>query len=293
MLALLLAGPHMGCDSISADWPTPGLASQQTLAATFGPRRQGSGDRYDFHRGADILVPKGSPVRSIAPGVVDVAGDDPDYDANTVRVMHCRDEPPPTNIENCQASFFTHYSHLSEIHVRTGQSLSVGSRIGSSGMGSSGIEHLHFELRMDEGHKADAEHPLRFLPYEDSGPPSVTIDAVDFSDPTAISVSVSAASLASELDLVRVEVELVRLDDGSLLSSQNYDYEEWNRLYADLLDDPTIENVIVDPENFNGQDPSYAVHFQFHGLSTQLARDQVRVVARATDVSGNSAEVTD
>lgn len=296
-LALLSAGLHPGCgggsDIVESDWPTPGLVSEQAVASTFGPRRQGSNDVYDFHRGLDILTPFGSPVRAIAPGLVDVAGDDPDYDEDTVRVMHCRDADPPADLEACQDSFFAHYSHLSDIHVRTGQTIAAGSRIGSSGEGSSGIAHLHFEMRAGDGNKADAEHPLRYLPYEDSGPPSVTIDAVDFTDPNAISVSVSVTTPGHELDVVRVEVELVRLDDGSLLSSQNFDYEGWNRLYGELLDDPTIEDVVVDPENFNAETAAYVVHFEFHGLSSALPRDEVRVVARVTDVRGQSAEVAD
>lgn len=293
-LALSAAGAHLGCggDPAPSDWPTPG-AAQATLSATFGPRRQGSNDLYDFHRGLDILVPFGSPVSAIAPGLVDAAGDDPNFDPNTVRVLHCLDPDPPASITSCREPMYTMYSHLSDIRVKTGQSLPFGARIGSSGRGDSGLEHLHFETRLGDGSKANAVHPLRFLPYPDSGPPSVAIDAVDFTDPGTVSVSVTASAPAGELDIVRVEVELIGLADGVVLSSQGYDYEGWNQLYAELLDDPTIANVTVDPDNFNGRDPSYSVRFDFHGMTSPLPRAEVRVVARVTDLLDQSSDAAE
>jgi murein DD-endopeptidase MepM/ murein hydrolase activator NlpD len=87
------------------------------------------------HAGVDYGAPSGTPVRTVADGVVEFAGWKNGY-GNVVGVKHDKDRS-------------TVYAHLSRIDVRTGQTINQGSRIGA--VGSTGWAtgpHLHFEFKV-------------------------------------------------------------------------------------------------------------------------------------------------
>jgi murein DD-endopeptidase MepM/ murein hydrolase activator NlpD len=87
------------------------------------------------HAGVDYAAPSGTPVRTVADGVVDFAGWKNGY-GNVVAVKHDKDRS-------------TVYAHLSRIDVRKGQAINQGSRIGA--VGSTGWAtgpHLHFEFKV-------------------------------------------------------------------------------------------------------------------------------------------------
>jgi len=87
------------------------------------------------HAGVDYGAPSGTPVRTVADGVVDFAGWKNGY-GNVVSVKHGKDRS-------------TVYAHLSRIDVRTGQAIDQGSRVGA--VGSTGWAtgpHLHFEFKV-------------------------------------------------------------------------------------------------------------------------------------------------
>jgi murein DD-endopeptidase MepM/ murein hydrolase activator NlpD len=107
-------------------WPTDGPVS-----SAFGLRRDGLDFRV--HRGIDIAVPTGTPIRAMAPGRVHFAGTLSGYGL-VVIVDHRRNTR-------------TVYAHLSEIHVVTGQQLQGTPVIGLSGAtGRVTGPHLHFEI---------------------------------------------------------------------------------------------------------------------------------------------------
>ncbi|MBT4119492.1 MAG: peptidoglycan DD-metalloendopeptidase family protein [Candidatus Peribacter sp.] len=92
------------------------------------------------HKGIDIAIPQGTPVKSAADGVVYLARD-AGMGFSYVLVGH-------------KEGYATLYGHLSEIHVATGDSVEAGQVIGKSG-GAKGTRgaglvttgaHLHFEL---------------------------------------------------------------------------------------------------------------------------------------------------
>lgn len=121
-------------------WPVDG-----SLTSPFGVvRRDGLGLRV--HRGVDIAIPVGTPVRAMAPGRVAFAGAMRGY--GLVVVMdHAR-------------GVRTVYAHLSEIHVDRGDELSGRSVIALSGSsGRSSGPHLHFEIQRRGG----AEDPVPLL----------------------------------------------------------------------------------------------------------------------------------
>jgi murein DD-endopeptidase MepM/ murein hydrolase activator NlpD len=102
-----------------------------------------------MHRGIDIAAPIGTPVVSVASGVVEVAGWNPGGYGNLVDIRH-----PDGSL--------TRYGHNDRILVRAGQYVEQGQQIAE--MGSTGFStgpHCHFEV-----HPAGqgATNPIAFLP---------------------------------------------------------------------------------------------------------------------------------
>jgi murein DD-endopeptidase MepM/ murein hydrolase activator NlpD len=91
------------------------------------------------HLGVDYAAPTGTPVRTVADGVVTFAGRQGGY-GNVVFIQH-RD------------SKVTVYAHLSRINVRNGQRVGQGDNIGAVGCtGTCTGPHLHFEYRHNGRH---------------------------------------------------------------------------------------------------------------------------------------------
>lgn len=87
----------------------------------------------DLHRGVDIAVPEGTPIRTMAPGRVRFAGSMAGF--GTVVWMDHGGE------------VLTVYAHLSELRVETGESVQDRQVIGLSGAtGDVTGPHLHFEI---------------------------------------------------------------------------------------------------------------------------------------------------
>lgn len=108
-------------------WPVDG-----TLTSPFGLRRDGLS--LGIHRGVDISVPTGTPVRAMAPGRVAFAGTMRGY-GKVITVDHA-------------GGVRTVYAHLSDIHVTAGQQLAGRPVIGLSGAtGYATGPHLHFEIQ--------------------------------------------------------------------------------------------------------------------------------------------------
>lgn len=90
---------------------------------------------WQRHRGVDYTAPSGTPVRSVADGVVEFAGVRNGY-GNVVEIRHGSERS-------------TLYAHLSRIDVRAGQRLEQGARIGTVGAtGWATGPHLHFEFKV-------------------------------------------------------------------------------------------------------------------------------------------------
>lgn len=86
------------------------------------------------HTGIDFAVPEGTPVSAVADGVVQEAGNLPDY-GNYVKLRHPWGE--------------SLYAHLSKLLVSQGEPVSAGERIALSGnSGNSTGPHLHYAMRL-------------------------------------------------------------------------------------------------------------------------------------------------
>lgn len=96
------------------------------------------------HLGVDYAAPTGTPVRTVADGVVEFAGWQNGY-GNVVFIRHT-------------GGRVTVYAHLSRMNVRQGQRVEQGQHIGAVGAtGWATGPHLHFEIR-ENGQHVD---PLR------------------------------------------------------------------------------------------------------------------------------------
>lgn len=134
LLALLISA---GC--AIPRWPVDG-----TLTSPFGLRADGL--RLGVHRGVDIAVPAGTPIRAMAPGTVVFASSMSGY-GRVVILDHGRGTR-------------SLYAHLAEIRVDRGQRLTDRAVIGLAGSsGNATGPHLHFEILRGGG----AEDPVPLL----------------------------------------------------------------------------------------------------------------------------------
>lgn len=98
------------------------------------------------HEGVDFAAPTGTPVHAPGDGEVVFAGWQSGY-GNLIKVRHALGTE-------------TRYAHLSKIHVKVGQKVSRGDRIGAIGnTGRSTGPHLHYEVRVD----GRAVNPMSFI----------------------------------------------------------------------------------------------------------------------------------
>lgn len=97
------------------------------------------------HTGIDIKIPVGTPIRTIANGVIYKVDYQKTGFGKYVSIAHVS-IPDPENPDR-KATYFSNYAHLSSINVTEGQEVKTGQVIGKSGdTGSATTAHLHFQL---------------------------------------------------------------------------------------------------------------------------------------------------
>lgn len=280
-----------GCASDELDlvWPISGNEEADRLSSGFGPRIKASADRYDYHRGIDIPADVGTDVHAIADGRVIISGFDSNYDSGRIiQLRHCAQ--PGVPYRECKKFFYSNYAHLSDTLVDEREMVERGQVIAKSGQ--TDFPHLHFEIRKGGDDEHFAMNPLSFLPYNDDCQPKLTINDVDFADRENPEVRVTVRLPPEELDFLGIEAELYDGRSGEFLSSQRFDVDEWNRLYADSpgsLDNRTINGMYIDPEPFGTDSRRYEVHYTFQRLVSSLAPEHTRIVIRSYDTAGGSS----
>ena len=101
------------------------------VTSDFGLRMRGWSP--DLHRGVDLDVPTGTPVRAMAEGRIRFAGVMSGF-GNVVWIDH-------------GGGILSVYAHLSTVQTREGEHVSGGQVIGLSGAsGNATTPHLHFEV---------------------------------------------------------------------------------------------------------------------------------------------------
>lgn len=110
------------------------------VSSGYGMRFHPISGQRKAHLGVDYAAPTGTPVRTVAEGVVQFAGVQRGY-GNVVYIAHAKQQ-------------VTVYAHLSRINVRQGERVQQGQLIGAVGStGASTGPHLHFEFRENGQHK--------------------------------------------------------------------------------------------------------------------------------------------
>lgn len=115
-------------------------------SSPFGLRRFFNGQERNPHSGLDFAVPRGTPVRAPADGVVTIVGDY-FFNGRTVFIDHGQ-------------GFITMYCHLDAISVMKGQAVKRGDVLGKVGAtGRATGPHLHWNVSLN-GNRVD---PAIFL----------------------------------------------------------------------------------------------------------------------------------
>lgn len=291
--------PQAPVETPDVVWPISGTVTPDgPLSSAFGPRLKISeGSRYDFHRGIDIPAPLGSDVHAIADGTVRLAGTYPQYSDMIVQITHDDGEG---------GVYYSNSIHLSKVLTSEGAVVAAGDVIGETGVGDSGFPHLHFEIRDGGLFQRNCVNPFEVLPYADESAPSVTINAIDVSDPMSpdvtVSVSLPRTEEDDELDFNAVTVSILDQDGAkqALVDEHSFDITVWNYEFTPMPpDDPTaildqadFNGVLVEPETFSTTSDEYVMHFTFHELTGLPDPSTMVVRAVARDIVGNSTEAT-
>ncbi|XXY53003.1 M23 family metallopeptidase [Sorangium sp. So ce269] len=291
LLALSAAVAGCGSDPEGRDlvWPIGGTDEMQPMSSSFGPRLQASRDGvYDFHRGIDIPTVMGTPVYAVAAGKVTRAGRYKDFDDVVVQIEHC-DEPG--------ACFYSTYVHLTLPLVEAGDEVGRGQHIAYTGLAASSLfPHLHFEIREGGTEKVFCVHPLRFLPTPGGLPPALAARRTDDDSTSTVSVEVEATLPGISPGLVEVAVATSSRSTGEVIEERAFNYDEWNRQYTDegdaaVIDQESLGGIRIEPAKFNAQSSAYVIAFRFSNLEGTASADDLRITARARDVSGHVVEV--
>lgn len=138
--------------------PAPEKKAQQSSSGFTAPVHSAIGTPYHksgsawssgYHTGVDFPVSSGTAVKAVGAGEVVSAGWGGAY-GNQVVIRHPDGK-------------YSQYAHLSNMTVRSGQSVSGGQQIGYSGStGNAFGPHLHFEIRTGPGYGSDVD-PLAYL----------------------------------------------------------------------------------------------------------------------------------
>lgn len=144
------AGPGTASTETTLVWPVEGAE-----------RTDGFGDRGGAHEGVDLAAALGTPLRSVAPGVVTLSSEAHGAYGVTIVIRHA----------GGAETLYGHLQHGSRL-VDVGDWVEAGQVIGSMGStGRSTGSHLHFEIRIDGT-------PVDPLPFLDAEPPATTENTV-------------------------------------------------------------------------------------------------------------------
>lgn len=113
------------------------ISGNFSISSWYGYRRDPFTGQRSFHRGIDISIRQGTPIRATGNGTVAEIGWDR-YLGRFIRVNH-------------NLGYQSIYGHLSRTAVRKGQRVGAGNTIGYSGnTGRSTGPHLHYQINRNE-----------------------------------------------------------------------------------------------------------------------------------------------
>ena len=120
------------------------------VSSDFGPRVHPLLGDVRFHKGVDLALPPGSPIKAAADGTVIFSGDKGGY-GKTVMLKH-------------EDGYSTLYAHNQENKVQVGDKVSKGQVIGFTGnSGRTTGPHMHFELHRN----GEAVDPKKYVGFSE------------------------------------------------------------------------------------------------------------------------------
>jgi hypothetical protein len=222
-------------------------------SSPYGPRLKASENfRYDYHQGIDIPTPLNTVLHAVSTGTVRIAGSHPQYSDGVVQIDH-------------GDNIYSNYLHITASLVTTGQVVNMGQPVALSGASESGFAHVHFEIRDGSVFRRDTINPFRYLPYSNTLSHTIAITQITPHD--SVWVQVTAPPL--ELDINQISITVRSLITPALTVSRLLDYEARNLAYLGnpaILDDETLDDMLVQPAPFNINSDQYGVAVQFQNL---------------------------
>jgi murein DD-endopeptidase MepM/ murein hydrolase activator NlpD len=132
-------------------WDAPfELPVKSAITSPFGTKRVYNGEMQNFHQGADLKAPKGTPIRAPAGGIV-VLAKNLFFTGFTVILDH-------------GYGIYTSYGHMSRLKIRKGARVKAGTLLGLAGAtGRASGPHLHWGavIHQDKVNPIDLMRVLR------------------------------------------------------------------------------------------------------------------------------------
>jgi hypothetical protein len=263
-------------------WPLSGNTTPDgPFSSPFGPRLMASeGFRYDWHRGLDIPVPTGTLAYAAVDGKVRCAGD-----------KSCGYSDRIVQLEHEDGCYYCNYLHLSTTTVITGDWVTQGETVGTTGASVSGFEHLHFEIRQGGYYQRNAINPFAYLPYDATNDYDYKVEISQVSvDPTStdnpISVLLTVTGPRHELDLNRFTLFVD--DNRRILDFNNLNRAQTNS-NPEVLDNPYQNNICIMPARFNTSSDVYRLNLAFHQMP---GNPPYTVTAQTADLFSNTVTAT-
>lgn len=237
------------------------------------------------HPAVDIKAPSGTPVRSIANGIVTKVADEAyGFGLHTV-VKHVN---VPT-VAGTNETLYSSYSHLSEILVKEGQLVSKGDIIGKVGStGASTTPHLHFQIDKNEA----PWHPYWPFTYNDYAEKGLTFfDAINqgIGQENAVKYTVNPMNFVQSY-LVQDGGVITIPESSAEIVTEPLDLNEEGSL------EPEEDVVIVQPEDTVAEEPletpevmpNYSL--EISGKDTYLVGNVMEFELTVKDENGNIVE---
>lgn len=266
-------------------------SSLSFLASTFGPRLKSSdGNRYDFHRGLDIVGDRGASVLAIADGeIIRVYDEGSEAYPNLGRVVIVEHSDVTDFVfqGTTVSKYYSLYGHLdgfSEVSQRVldenlPQPVAAGDLLGEMGdSGTTDLVHLHFEIRLQttcslEYQLANSSLDCATVGFDPHiNPVDLFLESLASDDVYGLEITQDSGVLHIEataarpyfnLDGVTIEV-YTNSNSDSTLFEQRYSFntrEGFDATSTETLDQAEIPPLTVLPQSLGVDDNQYEIGF--------------------------------